>query len=297
MRSHAIDVELQTTRAEKLLAGVLSVFLLVGGLWAYDRLDRRDESWETRAPLTAADQQAITRHAIAQEAAFDAATDLRYARQELELARERYRTALDADRDDPGLEAAYRAAERRHAAARTALARAEVEAARARPAADAAQRRRDEQGAARATAAARTTFLLRLGLVAVWLAAAYALLLRARSSRWLPAAGGAVAAGAALVLVLAGDYVEDYVEWSHLGPLALSAGGVVVTLAAFAVLQRTLRRAIPARRLRKGECPGCGYPARGGHCEGCGAALLAPCAACAASRRVGAPHCASCGAP
>ena len=34
-----VDVEeIQTTKSEKLLAVVLTVFLLIGGLWTYDRL-------------------------------------------------------------------------------------------------------------------------------------------------------------------------------------------------------------------------------------------------------------------
>ena len=63
--------------------------------------------------------------------------------------------------------------------------------------------------------------------------------------------------------MLAGDYITDYVDPLSLGPLVLSLFGVVATIAAFAVLQRYLARRIPIRRVRKGECPFCGYPVRG----------------------------------
>ena len=82
-----------------------------------------------------------------------------------------------------------------------------------------------------------------------------------------------------------------------LGPLVLALLGIGLTLAGFAVLQRYLARRIPVRRVRKKECPYCGYPAgQGDHCEGCGREVVAPCARCASPRRVGTLHCRACGA-
>ena len=47
MATHAVDVdEIQTTRGEKGLAVVLAVFILIGLVWAYDKLDRRDNPEE-----------------------------------------------------------------------------------------------------------------------------------------------------------------------------------------------------------------------------------------------------------
>ena len=72
---------------------------------------------------------------------------------------------------------------------------------------------------------------------------------------------------------------------------------VGMTLLAFVGLQRYLEKRIPLRRVRKGECPFCGFPGRGGtHCEGCGRAVVAECRTCSAPRRVGAAHCGACGA-
>ena len=91
--------------------------------------------------------------------------------------------------------------------------------------------------------------------------------------------------------------ISDYVSWRHLGPLVLSLVGVTLSLLAFWGLQRYLVRRIPRRRVRRNECPFCGYPVRGSgtHCEGCGRDVVAECARCAAPRRVGTAHCAVCG--
>jgi O-antigen/teichoic acid export membrane protein len=134
--------------------------------------------------------------------------------------------------------------------------------------------------------------------IAAWLVASYALLvrLRRRNSRFLPLGFAAVATGVVMVLIFAVDYVGRYVaEW---GILVLSVLGAAITVGAFVWLQKWLSRRIPARRVRKGECPFCGFPVRdhGPHCEGCGREVLADCVACSAQRRVGATHCAACGA-
>jgi hypothetical protein len=78
----------------------------------------------------------------------------------------------------------------------------------------------------------------------------------------------------------------------------LSLFGIVATIVAFAVLQRHLARRIPIRRVRKSECPFCGYPVTAGgvHCEGCGREVVGACSACGSGRRVGTAHCAACGA-
>ena len=102
--------------------------------------------------------------------------------------------------------------------------------------------------------------------------------------------------------VFAVDYVTDYIDPLDLGPFVLSAIGVAATIVTFRVLQRYLAARLPGRRVRKGECPFCGFPLResglqdGPHCAGCGRDVVAPCAACAAPRRVGSSYCGACGA-
>ena len=128
-------------------------------------------------------------------------------------------------------------------------------------------------------------------LVLAALVSAFALLgrLRTTGSRYLPLGLAAVGFAAVLALVMAGDYVTDYVDPLEFGPLVLAAVGVGLTLVAFVALQRYLQKRIPIRRVRKGECPFCGFPGReGSHCEGCGRAVVADCAACSEPRRVGA---------
>src|SRR5215211_1114749 len=115
---------------------------------------------------------------------------------------------------------------------------------------------------------------------------------RRRGSRYFTVAVGVVAYAAILAFVLAADYITDYVDPLDLGPLVLSLFGIANTLLAFAVLQRYLARRIPLSRVRKRECPFCGYPVRGNRrCEGCGREVVASCAECGSDRRVGVLHC------
>jgi hypothetical protein len=123
------------------------------------------------------------------------------------------------------------------------------------------------------------------------------LVLHRRRSRYIPLALGFGAFATALSFVLAGDYLTDYIDPLDLGILALSLFGVAMTVLAFSLLQRYLDRRLPARRVRKGQCPFCGYPVRGNEsCEGCGREVVAPCARCEEPRRVGTAHCGACGA-
>jgi hypothetical protein len=291
MNTSAIDIE--TTRGEKTLAAVLAVFVLVGLAWAYVHVDRDP------APVrpTALEQAALDAHAAASARLITARARQAQARGGLELARERYRTALDAGQPAAALERAYHAAERDYAAAGRDLRAAQREdAATAGPAA-AASERIGAESADRARAAARSTFLLRLLLAVAALGLAQLAVVRLRESRLQPLAIGSLAAAALLALVMGVDYVTDYVDWTAGGPLLLSLAGIAFTLVAFVALQRFLARRIPFRRARKGSCAACGYPVRGtSRCEGCGRPVVAPCGSCEEPRRVGAPHCGSCGA-
>jgi hypothetical protein len=185
------------------------------------------------------------------------------------------------------------------AAARREVARLapSVPAARRRHAA--AQLDRDRRVEADRRHAGRVSFARRLALVLLWLGASYALLawLRRRGSRWLLAGIASVAAIAVLTLVMAVDYLTDYVDVTDLGVLVLAIAGALLTIVAFAYLQRYLARRLPERRVRHRECPFCGYPTRDNpHCEGCGRDVVGACASCHQPRRVGTRHCRSCGA-
>jgi hypothetical protein len=117
-----------------------------------------------------------------------------------------------------------------------------------------------------------------------------------RGSRYFTLGIAAVGAAAILTLVFTADYVEDYVEWRDSGPVVLSLAGIGLTLGSFWGLQRYLQRRIPLRRVRKGECPFCGFPTAGNtSCEGCGRTVAGSCSHCGERRRVGVLFCGSCG--
>jgi len=292
--------EIETTRSEKLLAVVLAVFVLVAGLWTYSRIDdfARHRFPATYVPSTV-DAPAIQRLNAAEAELVAARARSARTLGRLELRREAYRTALDAGRPAGALGRAYDQAERAYGRARRARTEAAVEVAAARGAAEAARGRTDDAAREQERNQTILAVSLRGAFIAVLLAAGYLVLgrLRRRGSRYFPLAVSLVAAAAVLALVMAGDYITDYVNPAELGPLLLSVAGAALTIAAFVGLQRYLRRRLPLSRVRHGRCPFCGYPARGNrHCEGCGRAVIAECTACDADRRVGAVRCGACGA-
>ena len=298
--------ELETTGSEKLLAIVLAIFIAVGAIWAYYRLDHVDRpAGYSPTPVTREDRAALERSREAAREKRQAVAGQAQAVEALELRREAYRTALDAGEPADELQQRYAAAQVELAAARATLREARRDAQNAEPAAAAAQRRIGEAETAAAQRLSeerrnhdRLVFLLRLVLLVALLVGSYLLLgrLRSRHSRYLPTAFALIFATAAVALVMATDYTGDYIEFSTAGPLAISLAGIALTLAAFVALQRYLRKRVPLRRARRGDCPFCGYPVRAGeHCEGCGRQVVATCSTCQKPRRVGAPRCAACG--
>jgi hypothetical protein len=285
------DREIETSGTEKVLALVLAVFIAIGAIWGYYKLDEVGKEEASYAP---------TRTLLAQR-------DRRAATRELELSREAYRTALDAGEPSGQLQAEYEVARAELALASNELGEAVKVEARTSPAATEAQRRLTELRRAEAERADadrarhdRVVFFLRLGLLVLMLAGAYRLLgrLRSRNSRYLPAALAWIGATAVLAAVMAGDYTDSYIAFDEVGPLAISIVGVALTLAAFVALQRFLAKRLPERRVRRGECSFCGFPLRDKpHCEGCGRAAIASCSSCHRDRRVGAPRCGYCGNP
>jgi len=313
MTTHVDAEEIETTKSEKLLAAVLTIFLLIGLLWVYFHVDvdrdvDRDYGYAVPAQqrLSPADRAVIGRNDRALSALRSAKAREASARRRLVDSREAYRTVLDAGRDDPALQRAYESAQaalsaaeaRRQAAKRAQLAASPAAREVERHLAAASKREQARLDAQRSHDA-RVSLVRRLVLVSILLGASYVLLgrLRRRRSRYLPAAMAAVAAVALLALVMGVDYLTDYIEVTDVGVPVLSAVGVVMTLGAFAVLQRYLARRVPGRRVRKRECPFCGYPVGDNrHCEGCGRDVIADCARCARPRRVGTSHCGACGA-
>ena len=295
MTTHVDIDDIQTTRGEKFLALVMTVFLLIGGIWAYDRLE---VSHGYVAPVySPAERAAISANDAAQERFSAAQERVQTARNELEISREAYRTAIEAGQPSTKLGVRYRRDTNRFETAQAAERSARAEVRRTTPAARAAHARAANEASAKSDRDNRTTFLLRLAFVLAALGVSFLAFWRLRRSRYLALASALVGAATILALVMSVDYITNYVSWRDLGPLVLSAAGVALTLLAFWGLQRYLARRIPRQRVRKSECPFCGYPVRAGgpHCEGCGRDIVAECARCSAPRRVGTQFCAACG--
>lgn len=298
MAAHVEVEEIRMTKSEKTLAFVLAVFLFIGGLWAYARLDDSARAVVAVPAASPSDRAEVARAEAARERLFAATERERRTLEELTLAREAWRTALDAERSAPGLERAYEETQATHEEAERELSAARAEVAGRERAAAVASRRIAQAQERAHERQALLGFLFRLLLVAAAISSGYLLLgrLRRRGSRYLPLGLAWVCFAAVLALVMAGDYLTDYVDPLDLGPLVLALVGIAFTLAAFAALQRYLVKRLAPARVRKGECPFCGYPARGGaHCEGCGREAVAECASCARPRRVGTLHCGACG--
>jgi hypothetical protein len=295
-----VDIEeLQTTKSEKLLAFVMVAFLLIGGIWSYQEIDDRVRASIELAEPTAEENAAIGAHNEARQRLFAASSRRDQARQDVDFRREEFRAALDADQQSAALERRYRAAQDELAAAEEEQRAAQEAVAAAEPAATAAQRSVSNRIEDRRNRQELVTFVLRLALVLVSLLVGYVALvsLRNRNSRYLPLGGAVLAFATILAFGLTGDYLTDYFNPLDIGLLLLSLIGVVATLAAFWVLQRYLARRLPHRRVRRGQCPFCAFPVHGNErCEGCGREVIAPCARCERSRRVGTSYCASCGA-
>lgn len=304
------DGEIETSLSEKVLALVLAVFIAIGAIWGYVKLDGVAEPDTTayapaRQLVNRAEFAAIKRHREAVRSVAAAQRDRRAATRQLELSREAYRTALDAGEPSPALQAEYESAQARLNSVASELAAATMTIRRTRPEAVEARRHLSEERRDRAKQANdervkhdRIVFGLRLALLILMLIGAYQLLsrLRSRNSRYLPAALAWIGATAILAIVMAGDYSGSYIEFEEVGPLAISVAGVALTLAAFVTLQRFLAKRVPARRVRRGECPFCGFPVRGKpHCEGCGRSVVAECSSCQRDRRVGTARCGWCG--
>ena len=143
--STRVDVEeIQTTNGEKLLSLVLALFLLIGGIWVYVKIG---DAVRTTSPPdisyrgTPAEQAAVDELRSAQGQLSRAQVAAANARDNLELRREAYRTALEAHRAEATrLGVAYDSARKRYAQARQNVVEAKTDVALAQPAANSAER-------------------------------------------------------------------------------------------------------------------------------------------------------------
>ena len=147
MTTHVDIDEIQTTRGEKFLALVMSVFLLIGGIWAYDRLEVHHGYV---APVySPAEKAAISANDAARQRLFAAQERVANTRNELEISREAYRTAIEAGQPSAKLGVRYRRDTQRFEAAQAAERSARAEVRRTTPAARAAHARSADEASAR----------------------------------------------------------------------------------------------------------------------------------------------------
>jgi len=301
---------IKTSGAEKVLAGVLAIFILIGGVWAYSQIGKISEDsyqddyglyYNPRVNLSPEDQAAIKKESRAHSDVWQAQNKVRRAKSQIEFTGDAYRTEIDAGLAGTGELAAYREAQENLKDARADLKEAQAAMRQARPA---AQQARENQRAERQDAKAdqrsddRWVAILRIALIAAMLGASvYSLsVCRRRRSRLTPLALAGIIASALLAAWMAIDYGSSLGVFREMGPLAISLIGIGLTTIAFIALQRYLAKRVPARRVRRRECPFCGYPNRGNsHCEGCGRTVLGECSTCHEPRRVSTPHCGNCG--
>ncbi len=308
--------EVESSRAEKLLAVGLVAFLLVGGFWVVDRLASVPERPDYAAisasvGLPAAEEsyrKAEADFLRAQEGAQQAAAAAEQARSEYEFRREEYRVALERGVSDPKLAQAYETARQAYEQAST---RSEVaEAARAffqsRLAGPQVEYRRAQDRGGEATKKAENryqlrVFALRFGYalplfgLAVWLWLA----LRRRPARYLIVATAFMGFAGIQALALVGQY--GWYLLRDVGPIALSMTGSAVCVAGLVAIKRWASgaRRLAIGRLRRNQCPFCGFPLAVGaaFCAGCGRRVSEPCPACGADNAPHSPFCRHCGKP
>lgn len=302
----------RTTGPEKILAAVLAIFILIGAVWVYSQIGKVSNDsyeWEygqmpgPRIELSQPDRDALRERRQADSASWQARNRLRQAENDVTLAGDAYRTELDAGQSGEAELAEYRQAQRRLTTARSARRRAEARQEAVRPAAAEAEAHRAEalrEARAEQRRDDRWVAVLRLLLVGILLGTGYwsLAITRRRRSRTMPLALAWISAAALLAAWMALDYGLEAAVFREVGPLVISVAGILLTVLAFAALQRYLARRIPLRRVRKRECPFCGYPSHGSlSCEGCGRQVIGECSTCHQPRRVGTPYCGTCGAP
>ena len=227
--STRVDVEeIRTTKGEQLLAVVLALFLLIGGIWVYAKID---DAVRTSSPPdfsyrgTPAEQAAVRRLRQARLSPFTSrAGGRRSARQ----PRAPTRGVPHGARREPsrgptraGLQ--HGAGEARPGSARARLAREATSQRLARPPTPlSATSPESRPGARSGESCSRSSSALVFTIAS--LAFAYWLLayLRRRRSRYYPVGMAVVAAAAILAFAGAADYLTDYFDPLDLGPLVLS---------------------------------------------------------------------------
>jgi hypothetical protein len=139
--------EIETSTAEKILALVLAVFIAIGAVWCYVKLDEVAKTDSTsyvpdQRLIDSAEFSAIEKHRQATGSVQRARLERRADAHRLEFRREAYRTALDAGEPSAELQGEYESAQAKLASASKELGAAVRVEVRTRPGAVEAKERR-----------------------------------------------------------------------------------------------------------------------------------------------------------
>ncbi len=311
--------EKEVSRAEKILALALAVFLLVGGLRlaagieaAFPRPDlsgmykalRLDE--REREVSLIREKESELADALRQRQEAEARARLEY-----ELAREEYRTFLDRGVDDPARRAQWeqkREAFEREKAAREKVERdlktfqvrilepkkRELERLQAQFDEEVARlnRARDLKAGAASLGYALGAFALSFLVFNFF----------RRSSvlrRYAVIGTSFLGFGAVQAFLVSLWIAYPFLVGAVPVEAIVSVGGSAVCVASLVYLKNRFfsAQAVRNRRLWKGACPACGFPAPGAFCPWCGAEQSVACPGCGTETGRFLPYCRACGRP
>lgn len=311
--------EREATRAEKILALALAIFLLIGGVRiavAIDRMFPRPVYEQVRREFIPPDMEqelSLLRQKeseLAGEAQSSREAEIR-ARLAYEAAREEYRTFLDRGIDDPRKRAAWETArasleeaqERRDAAEET-LARFTSRI--LQPKVN-AYTRAEMNIQSKLTDLTRTRDLKSGGFSLAYALLAFAFtfwifnLFRIKPglARYAVIGTSFLGFGVLQTIVIFFKIVIPFlhdiipIEW------IVSVGGSAICIAALVYLKNRFfsLEAVRQRRLWKGLCPVCGFSRPGFFCAWCGASQVMECPHCTGRTNRYLPYCGECGKP
>lgn len=304
----------EATRAEKILAVGLALFLFLGGLWVLDRLGnvpgRPDyAALVARHGLPSLEDEVSRLQADlnqAREVLRQAEEEESRARARYEFRREEYRTLLEAGRDDPQRRKAYEDALAAYDRAREETAAAQAVVTSWEEELRAPESRFQERRALVSAEYSRLSreyetkvFLLRLGYAVPVLGLAVAAwqVLRRREFPYLILATSFLAFAVVQAAFLVGAYAWTiFRAWAQIG---VSLAGAAITAAGLVALRRYVfssRRVVRARA-RMGQCTRCGLPVPREYafCPECGNRVAEPCPGCGQPRPLLMPFCPHCG--
>ncbi len=306
---------IEYSRAEKILALGMVVFMLMGGFWIMNRITRfvpRPDYYqlEQRAGLAELSERFIEAQrklSYADSLLQERREAFERTRVEYEFRREEYRVSLEKGVADTSKEKMYEESRRAMESAMV-----ELDAAtslRSRFAQefsalqDAYNRAHDEINASYSRAMnvyELKLFLVRFAYVFPVFGLSYWIwqVLRAKRSRHLVLGTAFLGFSTVQAIVMSGQYAWHLVR--DVAQIAVSVAGTVATGAALVALKRyvTNPERVRNQRFRKGQCPACGFGVKGElYCPSCGFLLQAACPDCRALVPVVRKYCPNCGKP